>query len=105
MDEQREAGRAATAASAAHQLDIASRVALAAAVAACAGAPPQLTAQLAQELNAHRRWVDVKKSQQQPDNGPEVHVWGRQPCLSICLANANASSIDIARINLPTCRV
>ncbi len=55
MDEQREAGRAATAASAAHQLDIASRVALAAAVAACAGVTPQLTAQLAQELNAHRR--------------------------------------------------
>ncbi len=55
MDEQREAGRAATVASAAHQLDIASRVALAAAVAACAGVTPQLTAQLAQELNAHRR--------------------------------------------------
>lgn len=95
MDEQREAGRAATAASAAHQLDIASRVALAAAVAACAGVPPQLTAQLAQELNAHRRWLDVRKSQQQPDNGPEVDL----------PANANANSIDIAQNNLPTCRV
>ena len=55
MEEQREAGRTATAASAAHQLDIASRGVLATTLAAITGCDPKRRAELAATLNRQRR--------------------------------------------------